>query len=119
METTSIHKLSVANMNSIHVLERDLPIIIPLTHYLVVLHYFIMPLLIISKYLNWLHLCPNLKCNSIVRLSFNVFSNIPNHEMTPLSMAIVHNRSDLVLDLIAAGADTNYVNNDGWVFFSH
>jgi ankyrin repeat protein len=35
--------------------------------------------------------------------------------LTPLSMAIVLNRSELVLDILAAGADVNFSNKDGWL----
>jgi hypothetical protein len=35
--------------------------------------------------------------------------------MTALCLAIVLDRSELVLDVLTAGADANYSNGEGWV----
>jgi 50S ribosomal subunit-associated GTPase HflX len=35
--------------------------------------------------------------------------------MTALCLAIVLDRSELVLDILTAGADVNYSNEEGWV----
>jgi ankyrin repeat protein len=35
--------------------------------------------------------------------------------LTPLSLAVILNRSEMVLDILTAGADVNFVNEEGWV----
>jgi ankyrin repeat protein len=50
---------------------------------------------------------------------FVIFRNtISAKDLTPLALAVILNRGELVLDLLIAGADVNFVNESGKVIIA-